>query len=142
MTTATITLPPRKGEQPQHLAALERANEVRLARAELKRRIGTGETNVSRIVLSTPPEAAGMTVADLLMAQKRWGRTRTRKFLLGIPITETKTVGSLTERQRNAIAKALEAPTEASTTTPSREERIEAFAAQMQRSGEPGRTAS
>ena len=40
-----------------------------------------------------------MAIADLLMSQRRWGRTRCRK-LLAMPITETKTIGSLTERQR------------------------------------------
>jgi hypothetical protein len=45
-----------------------------------------------------------MTVADLLMSQRRWGLTRCRKVLGQIPISETKTVGSLTDRQRRALA--------------------------------------
>lgn len=92
---------------PQHLVALQRANKVRLARAELKRRISTREITVGDVVLGTPWEAASMTVADLLMSQKRWGRTRCKKFLSAIPLSETKTVGSLTERQRHAVAQAL-----------------------------------
>ncbi|MBJ7519472.1 MAG: hypothetical protein JHC84_07235 [Solirubrobacteraceae bacterium] len=87
--------------------ALQRANKVRLARAELKRRISTREITVGDVVLGTPWEAASMTVADLLMSQKRWGRTRCKKFLSAIPLSETKTVGSLTERQRHAVAQAL-----------------------------------
>lgn len=105
--TATISPGHETGAAPQHLVALQRANEVRLARAELKRRIGAGEITVGDVVLSTPWEAASMTVADLLMSQKRWGRTRCKKFLSAIPLTETKTVGSLTERQRHAVAQAL-----------------------------------
>ena len=89
------------------LVALQRANKVRLARAELKRQISTREITVGDVVLSTPWEAASMTVADLLMSQKRWGRTRCKKFLSAIPLSETKTVGSLTERQRHAVAQAL-----------------------------------
>lgn len=106
--TATISPGHETGAAPQHLVALQRANEVRLARAELKRRIGAGEITVGDVVLSTPWEAASMTVAHLLMSQKRWGRTRCRKFLSAIPLTETKTVGSLTERQRHAVSQALD----------------------------------
>lgn len=105
--TATIAPEHETGAAPQHLVALQRANKVRLARAELKRRIGAGEITVGEVVLSATWEAASMTVADLLMSQKRWGRTRCRKFLSAIPLSETKTVGSLTERQRRAVAQAL-----------------------------------
>jgi hypothetical protein len=105
--TATIAPGHDTSAAPQHLVALQRANKVRLARAELKRRIGAGEITVGEVVLSAPWEAASMTVADLLMSQKRWGRTRCRKFLSAIPLSETKTVGALTERQRRAVAQAL-----------------------------------
>lgn len=93
--------------RPQHLRALARANEVRLARAELKRRIGDGELTVAAVVLDAPWEAGTMTVSDLLMSQRRWGRTRCRKLLQGIPMSETKTVGSMTDRQRHAVAGVL-----------------------------------
>jgi hypothetical protein len=48
-----------------------------------------------------------MAIADLLMSQHRWGRTRCRRFLASIPMSETKTVGSMTERQRRALAARL-----------------------------------
>lgn len=116
---ATATIAPEQGAAPQHLVALQRANKVRLARAELKRRIGAGEITVGEVVLGTTWEAASMTVADLLMSQKRWGRTRCRKFLSAIPLSEAKTVGSLTERQRRAVAQALgeDVPAAVETTT-------------------------
>ena len=47
-----------------------------------------------------------MTIADLLMSQRRWGSTRCRRLLATIPMSETKTVGSMTERQRRALADA------------------------------------
>jgi DNA-binding NarL/FixJ family response regulator len=50
-----------------------------------------------------------MSVADLLMSQHRWGRTRLRRFLQGIPMPETKTIGSMTRRQRIQLVAALEA---------------------------------
>ncbi|MFN8201601.1 MAG: hypothetical protein U0S48_03490 [Solirubrobacteraceae bacterium] len=93
---------------PQHLQALQRANEVRLARAELKRRVADGELMAAEVVLESPWEAASMTVADLLMSQRRWGRTRCRRFLAQAALSETKTVGSLTDRQRRVVAEQLD----------------------------------
>ena len=102
--TATATIAPAR---PQHLEALSRANQVRLARADLTRRVACGEISVSDVVLESPWEAESMTVADLLMSQRRWGLTRCRKLLGQIPVSETKTIGSLTDRQRRALAKLL-----------------------------------
>lgn len=99
------------GQRAQHMRALEQANRVRLARAELKRMVADGDKAVAEIVLMCPWEADSMTIADLLMAQHRWGRTRTRRFLAGIPMSESKTIGSMTERQRNTIAARLNGET-------------------------------
>ena len=43
----------------------------------------------------------------MLMSQKRWGRTRCRRFLQSIQIPESKTIGSLTQRQRLELATRL-----------------------------------
>lgn len=94
---------------PQHLRALERANRVRLARADLKRRIADGEISAAEVLLSAPWEASSMAIGDVLMSQRRWGSTRCRKFLAMFRISETKSVGSLTERQRLALAAQLDA---------------------------------
>src|SRR5207302_9066386 len=51
---------------PQHMRALARANEVRLARSDLKRRIAYGQLAVADVVLDSPWEAESMTVSDLL----------------------------------------------------------------------------
>jgi hypothetical protein len=99
---ATATAP-----APQHMQALAQANRVRLARAELKRQVADGELSVAEVVLDCPWEAESMSIADLLMSQHRWGRTRCRRFLLGIGMNETKTIGSMTHRQRQALAARL-----------------------------------
>jgi hypothetical protein len=91
------------------MRALERANKVRLARADLKRRVATGETSVAEVVLECPWEAQSMTVADLLMSQRRWGISRCRKFLAQVPMSETKTVGTMTDRQRRTLSAMLSA---------------------------------
>lgn len=92
---------------PQHLRALARANKVRLARAGLKRRVGDGEVSAAAVILQTPWEAETMTISDLLLSQRRWGHTRCRKFLACIPMSENKTIGSMTDRQRRAVAAQL-----------------------------------
>ena len=101
---ATATIAPAS---PQYMRALERANQVRLARAELKRRVASSEIDVAEVILECPWEAESMAVADLLMSQRRWGQTRCRKFLAQIPMSEKKTIGSMTERQRCALAAML-----------------------------------
>jgi hypothetical protein len=94
---------------PQHMQALQRANRVRLARAELKRQIATGEVTAADVVRANTWEVQTMAVAELLMSQRRWGHTRARRFLAGIPMAETKTIGSMTVRQRETLATMLAA---------------------------------
>ena len=99
----------------QHLQALERANRVRLARARLKRDVAAERISAAEVVLTCPWEAASMSISDLLMSQRRWGRARCRRVLLSIQVPENKTVGSLTERQRRALAAMLEEISERAT---------------------------
>jgi hypothetical protein len=95
--------------QEQHLRALEYANRVRLARAGMKRRIASGELSAAEVVLSCPWQAHSMSISDLLISQKRWGRTRCRRLLVSLGVPENKQVGTLTERQRLAVASVLTA---------------------------------
>ncbi len=103
METATAAPAP-----PQRLRALERANEVRLARADLKRRIAEKEISAAEVILRCPWEASSWAVAELLLSQRRWGRSRCRKFLGRNHISEVKTIGALTQRQRWMLAEQLE----------------------------------
>jgi hypothetical protein len=89
------------------MRALDRANRVRLARAELKREIADGSRTVADVIRECPWESESMTISDLLMSQHRWGRTRCRRFLAQIPMSETKTIGSMTQRQRECLAARL-----------------------------------
>ena len=89
------------------MRALERANKVRLARAELKRQVAIEAVDVAEVILQCPWEASSMAVADLLMSQRRWGYTRCHKLLAQLPMSEQKTVGSMTDRQRGALAAIL-----------------------------------
>jgi hypothetical protein len=104
-----MTAEARVSPGPQHMRALERANAVRLARAELKRRVAIGELCAADVILDASWETESMTISDLLTSQRRWGHTRCRKFLQCVPMSENKTVGSMTDRQRRALAEMLAA---------------------------------
>lgn len=93
--------------EPQRLRALEHANAVRLARAELKRKIAEGEASAAEVILECPEAVRKWTVAELLMSQRRWGSTRCRKFLERNGVSEIKAIGALTDRQRRVLAEQL-----------------------------------
>jgi hypothetical protein len=93
----------------QCMQALARANEVRLARAALKRNISAGRNSVTDVILSSPWEAQSMSLSELLCSQRRWGRARSRKLLASATLSEGKRLGTLTERQRRILVRELEA---------------------------------
>jgi hypothetical protein len=93
--------------EPQRLRALERANAIRLARADLKRRIATGRASAADVILDPPHEATTWAIGELLISQRRWGTTRCRKFLVRNQISETKPLDALTDRQRRLLASQL-----------------------------------
>lgn len=92
---------------PQHMQALGRANDIRVARCTLKRRIRAGELDAAGILTSPPEEALTMSVLELLQVQHRWGRARALKLLRKAAMSETRRVGELTERQRLSLALCL-----------------------------------
>jgi hypothetical protein len=103
---AVSTVP---AQMPQHLQALAQANRVRLARAALKRSVAASEVDAAEVVRECPWEAQSMTLAELLTSQRRWGRTRARKFLASLALSENKRIGTLTQRQRLLLSTELEA---------------------------------
>jgi len=93
----------------QCMEALARANQVRLARAALKRDISAGRRSVTGVIEDSPWEADSMSLSELLCSQRRWGRARSRKLLSSAALGEGKKIGSLTERQRRILVGALDA---------------------------------
>jgi len=75
----------------------------------MKRRIAAGELSAAEVILSCPWQAHSMSISDLLMSQKRWGRARCRRLLVSLGVPENKQIGTLTERQRLALAAVLTA---------------------------------
>ncbi len=106
---AATTISPASQPTPQHMQALAEANRVRLARAQLKREVGAGDIETAEIVRECPWQAETMTVGELLRSQRRWGRTRSRKFLAALTLNENRALGRLTLRQRAMLAEQLDA---------------------------------
>jgi hypothetical protein len=103
------TRPDQRPDNSQCMQALARANQVRLARAALKREISAGHRGVTDVIRQSPWEVESMSLSELLCSQRRWGRARSRKLLSSIALSEGKRVGTLTERQRRILVSALEA---------------------------------
>lgn len=88
----------------QPVRALQRANHVRVARSELKAQIADGQASAAEVILTSPPEIATMPIAQLLASQRGWGKARSQALLAQVALREDKSIGSLTERQRQAVA--------------------------------------
>jgi hypothetical protein len=84
----------------QRMDALRRANEIRVRRAQLKKDLKAGSVKIEEI-LSRPPEYVETAkVIDILMAVPKFGRVKAARFLNQCRISQSKTVGGLSERQR------------------------------------------
>lgn len=116
--------------EPQRLRALEHANAIRLARAELKRRIADGNVSAAEVILECPDAARRWTVSELLLSQRRWGSSRCRKFLERNGVSEIKLIGALTERQRRMLAEQLGGYSAPATQAPAQAETERAGAAE------------
>jgi len=111
MEAATTIARPQiqQPHMPQHMEALAEANRVRLARAALKRAVLNGGLDPAEVVRECPWEVQTMSVGELMRSQRRWGRTRTRKFLDSMSLSENRQLGRLTLRQRSLLASELDA---------------------------------
>ena len=84
----------------QRMEALKRANDIRVRRAQLKKDLKSGSASIEEI-LSDPPEYVSTAkVFDMLMAVPKFGRVKAARFLNQCRISQSKTVGGLSDRQR------------------------------------------
>ncbi|MFQ5426290.1 MAG: integration host factor, actinobacterial type [Gaiellales bacterium] len=84
----------------QRMEALQRANEIRVRRAQLKRDLKSGAVRLDEI-LDDPPDYVGTAkVFDMLLAVPKFGRVKATRFLNQCRISQSKTVGGLSDRQR------------------------------------------
>ncbi len=84
----------------QRMEALRRANDIRVRRAQLKKDLKDGRVRVEAILGDPPEYVETAKVFDILMAVPKFGRVKAARFLNQCRISQSKTVGGLSERQR------------------------------------------
>ncbi len=83
------------------MEALQRANDIRVKRAQLKRDLKNGLADIEEILKNPPEYVATAKVFDMLMAVPKFGRVKATRFLNQCRISQSKTVGGLSDRQRS-----------------------------------------
>ena len=84
----------------QRMEALKRANDIRVKRAQLKKDLKEGRVRIEAILNEPPEYVSTAKVFDILMAVPKFGRVKAARFLNQCRISQSKTVGGLSERQR------------------------------------------
>ena len=84
----------------QRMDALRRANDVRVRRAQLKKDLKDGKIRIQTILGAPPEYVETAKVIDILMAVPKFGRVKAARFLNTCRISQSKTVGGLSDRQR------------------------------------------
>ena len=85
------------------MEALKRANDIRVRRARLKRDLKDGSVRIEAILANPPQYVETAKVFDILMAVPKFGRVKAARFLNQCRISQSKTVGGLSERQRTEL---------------------------------------
>ncbi len=83
--------------------ALARANDIRTRRAQLKRDLKAGRTSIHALLEDPPEFLETAKVFDMLLAVPKYGRVKANKVLTTCRISPSKTIGGLSERQRNEL---------------------------------------
>ena len=97
-SSSTSTAPERSLNQ--RMDALARANQIRIQRAQLKRDLKSGRRSIHSLLLEPPEYVETAKVFDMLMAVPKFGRVKAARLLNQCRISQSKTVGGLSERQR------------------------------------------
>jgi hypothetical protein len=112
MPSATKTPPKPATAAPerslvQRMEALQRANEIRTQRAQLKRDLKAGRRSIHDLLLEPPVYVETAKVVDLLLAVPKYGRVKANKILVSCRISPSKTIGGLSPRQRTELVSML-----------------------------------
>src|SRR3954454_11903547 len=108
MPPATESAPTKPTSAPerrltQRMEALQRANDIRTRRAQLKRDLKRGRVSIQQLLLEPPTYVETAKVFDMLLAVPKYGRVKVNKILQTCRISPSKTIGGLSERQRGEL---------------------------------------
>lgn len=91
----------------QRRRALQRANKARIAQAMLKKQLRQGAVRIEVIVATPPEQTSSAHVLDLLMAVPKCGPVKAARLLGTARISQSKTLGGLSDRQRARLTELL-----------------------------------
>jgi S13-like protein len=91
----------------QRMDALQRANEIRTRRAQLKKDLKAGRVSIHTLLREPPDFIETAKVFDMLLAIPKYGRVKANKVLQQCRISPSKTIGGLSERQRSELVSLL-----------------------------------
>lgn len=92
---------------PQRMDALRKANEIRTQRAHLKKELKSGDRDIVEVLTSPPDYLLTAKVIDLLLVVPKFGRVKATRVLTKCRISQAKTVGGLSDRQRAELVETL-----------------------------------
>jgi hypothetical protein len=95
----------------QSMEALLRANEVRINRADDKKKIRAGVLDARTILRDPPSHWQTAKVIDLLLAMPRVGRSKAGRWLHLERISPTRPLNLFTEHQRSRLCRHLDTET-------------------------------
>jgi hypothetical protein len=98
-------VPARSSEQRRR--GLEQANEIRSARATLKKQLAAGTIELAPILAHPPAWRRTARVRNLLLAVPKIGTVKASRLLTQCGIAHSKTLGGLTDRQRRELINIL-----------------------------------
>ena len=107
-------MPPKTSAQTpvrspsQRMEALQKANAIRSQRAQLKKELKSGELEIVAVLKAPPEFLRTAKVMDLLLVVPKFGRVKAARVLTRCRISQAKTVGGLSERQRTELCETLE----------------------------------
>ncbi len=104
--TWRVELPKRSADQRRE--ALAQANQVRNARAQLKRDLKGGRVSIIELIADPPPYLASAKVRGLLRALPGFGPAKATRLMERCQVSPVKSVGGLSERQRARLIGALQ----------------------------------
>lgn len=89
------------------MAALREANRVRVVRARVKSLISAGVLQLADVLSNPMPDLFSMKTLDLLRAAPKVGPVKAARLLKQCAISNHKTVGGMSPRQRGELVRVL-----------------------------------
>lgn len=97
---------PQRTIKERH-SALEEANRIRFARADVKRQLKSGELDMYELLMDPSEELKGAKAQEMLLAMRGMGRIKVNRVLREAGISTSKTLVGLTHGQRDRLIKVL-----------------------------------